>query len=255
MFEQATLSNGPAGKRLWTTLLGLTSQVALVSFAVLAPMVWPQGLPIRRLAMSLTPPVPPGPRQLGDKTPRHPVRAARPWRESYAVGLVQPTRVPGRVTMLDEEPLGLTVAGALPGNSEGVKDGILGGMLTELSRATELVKPPVVVEAPVAKPAPVVIVAPPRLPQGGQVQLGRLLRKVEPQYPPIAKAAHVFGNVVLECVVGVDGHIVQVKVKSGSPLLVRAAVDAVWQWVYEPSRLNGTLIEIVTNITVSFKLN
>jgi TonB family protein len=56
-------------------------------------------------------------------------------------------------------------------------------------------------------------------------------------------------------VVGTDGRILEVKTKSGNPLLVRAAVEAVWQWAYEPSRLNGVPIEIVTNITVSFKLN
>ena len=55
--------------------------------------------------------------------------------------------------------------------------------------------------------------------------------------------------------VGTDGHINEVKVKSGNPLLVRAAVDAAWQWVYAPSRLNGVPIEIVTMLTFSFKLN
>jgi periplasmic protein TonB len=78
---------------------------------------------------------------------------------------------------------------------------------------------------------------------------------MQPQYPAIAKAAHVFGDVVLECVVGIDGRVLDVKVKSGNRLLVRAAEEAVWQWVYEPSRLNGSLIGIVTNITVSYKLN
>jgi outer membrane biosynthesis protein TonB len=56
-------------------------------------------------------------------------------------------------------------------------------------------------------------------------------------------------------VVGVSGHIQEVKVKSGNPLLVHAAVDAAWQWVYEPSQLNGMPIEIVTYLTFSFKLN
>jgi outer membrane biosynthesis protein TonB len=61
--------------------------------------------------------------------------------------------------------------------------------------------------------------------------------------------------VELECVVGVDGHIQEVKVKSGNPLLIHAAVDAAWQWIYAPSKLNGVPIEIVTMLTFTFKLN
>ncbi|MEI9972425.1 MAG: energy transducer TonB [Ignavibacteriota bacterium] len=85
--------------------------------------------------------------------------------------------------------------------------------------------------------------------------LGAPLHRAEPQYPPIAKAAHISGTVELECVVGVDGRIQQVKVKSGNPLLITAAVNAAWQWVYGPSKLNGVPIEIVTMLTFSFKLN
>jgi outer membrane biosynthesis protein TonB len=55
--------------------------------------------------------------------------------------------------------------------------------------------------------------------------------------------------------VGTDGHVTEVKVNSGNPLLVRAAVEAAWQLVYAPSRLNGVPIEIVTILTFSFKLN
>jgi periplasmic protein TonB len=255
MFEQATLSNGPAGKRVWTTFLGLTSQLVLVSFAVLAPMIWPQGLPIRRLALSLTPPVPPGPRQLGDRAPKHAVRVVRAWKDAYSLGLVQPIRVPDRVTMLDEEPAGDAVIGAPTGSASGPDTGVVGSILSDLERNTPHVAPPIVAEKPPAQPAAPAPAAIKRYVTGGDVRLGRLHRKVQPQYPAIAKAAHVFGDVVLECVVGIDGRILEVKVKSGNPLLVRAAEDAVWQWVYEPSRLNGLLIEIITNITVSFKLN
>ena len=84
------------------------------------------------------------------------------------------------------------------------------------------------------------VAAIPRLRTGGNVHLGQVLAQAEPQYPQIAKAARIAGEVELECVVGVDGHIQEVKVISGHPMLVRAAVDAAWQWVYGPSQLNGS---------------
>ena len=81
MFEQATLTNGPAGKRVWTTFLGLTSQVALISFAALAPMVWPQVLPTARFLESLAPPLPPAPppKQLGSAVRQRPSRPGMAW--------------------------------------------------------------------------------------------------------------------------------------------------------------------------------
>ena len=107
------------------------------------------------------------------------------------------------------------------------------------------------VKASVPETAPAI----PRLRVGGDVHLGMVLHKAEPSYPPIAKAARISGDVELECVVGVDGRIHEVHVKSGNPLLVQAAADAAWQWVYAPSKLNSVPIEIVTILKFSFKLN
>jgi protein TonB len=128
-------------------------------------------------------------------------------------------------------------------------------MLDDMARNTHLLPPPRVVDRAAAKAPEKAPVAIQRVHAGGLVRLGQALHKTPPQYPAAAKAARVSGDVVLECVVGTDGRILEVKTKSGNPLLVRAAVEAVWQWAYEPSRLNGVPIEIVTNITVSFKLN
>jgi protein TonB len=254
MFEQATLTNGPAGKRVWTTFLGLTSQVAMVSFAVLAPMVWPQVLPTMRFWESLAPPVPPGPKPLGDTARKPPARAMRVWREA-PLWRYEPASIPRDIAMLQEEPAEIAVVGAPVGAGGGAETGVMGAVLAEMTRHPVHVMPPAVVEMPVATAPAGAPAAIQRLTQGGRVQLGQALRKAPPQYPAAAKAARVSGDVVLECVVGTDGRILEVKVKRGNPLLVRAAVDAVWQWAYEPSQLNGVPIEIVTNITVSFKLN
>ena len=255
MFEQATLIDGPSGKRVWTTFLGLTSQVALVSFAVLAPMVWPQALPATRFWESLAPPMPPGPKPLGDEKKQQPARV-RVLRETpWAMTRYQPASVPTRVyTLIEEPPTGPTVIGGMGGERSGSDSGVVGAMLQEMTRNMVRVAPPVI-EKPaaraVAEPAPAI----PRYTQGGNVHLGEPLLRAEPQYPPLAKAARMAGDVELECVVGIDGRIHEVKVKSGNPLLVRAAVDAAWKWVYGPSKLNGVPIEIVTILKFSFKLN
>ena len=249
MFEQSTLNNGPAGARAWTTFFGLTTQVALVSFAMLVPMVWPQVLPTAHLLETLTPPLPPAPPPRPLDARQTTVRTLKtvPWTlTSY-----QPATVPARVYEIVDEPVGTGVVGSPAGSSIGSDIGVVGSILQGMSR--NIIVPPPRIPVPVVHvPAPTVI---PRYKEGGRVLLGAVLHRAEPPYPQIARAARVSGSVELECVVGVDGHIQEVKVKSGNPLLIHAAVDAAWQWVYAPSKLNGVPIEIVTILTFTFKLN
>jgi len=255
MFEQATLTSGPDGKRAWTTLLGLSSQVALISCAMLVPMVWPQVLPTARFLETLAPPLPPAPppKPLGSEVRQRPAQTTVVRDAVWHTVFVEPTRIPkGPIPLIEDEPTGPTVVG-VPVGFGGPAVGVPGGIPWDLGSAVRV--PPPHISAPAVKPAaepPVVI---PRYRVGGNVHLGQVLHRAEPQYPPLAKAARVSGDVELECVVGVDGHIHEVKVKSGNPLLVHAAVDAAWQWVYAPSQLNSVPIEIVTMLTFSFKLN
>src|SRR5438309_2094625 len=83
---------------------------------------------------------------------------------------------------------------------------------------------------------------------------GRLLTQVQPVYPMPAKAARVQGEVVLHAIIARDGTIESLRVERGSPLLTRAALDAVRQWRYRPYILNGQRIEVETEITVNFRL-
>jgi protein TonB len=254
MFEQATLTDGPAGKRVWTAFLGLTSQAALVSLAVLAPMVWPQVLPTARFLETLAPPLPPAPppKPLGSDV-RKPARTAAVRSTGWRTVFVEPRRIPtGPIPLIEDEPTGAGVAG-VPVGFGGPDNGVPGGIFQDIVRALPVAPPRVA--APVVRPAPEPATVIRRYTVGGDVRLGGVLHKAEPQYPPLAKAARVAGDVELECVVGVDGHIHEVKVRSGNPLLVHAAVDAAWQWVYTPSKLNGVPIEIVTILTFSFRLN
>ena len=86
-----------------------------------------------------------------------------------------------------------------------------------------------------------------------QVVPGVLIFKVNPQYPSVARAARVQGSVVMHATIGTDGTIQQLRVVSGSPLLVSAAMEAVKKWRYRPYTLDGTPVEGETDITVTFK--
>lgn len=83
---------------------------------------------------------------------------------------------------------------------------------------------------------------------------GSLIRKVEPKYPPLAIAARIQGSVVLAAVISKAGTIENLKLVSGHPMLVAAAIDAVRQWQYRPYLLNGEVIEVETQITVNFTM-
>ncbi len=108
---------------------------------------------------------------------------------------------------------------------------------------------------------PPVVVVPPKKPEevsritvGGSVQEARMLRQVKPAYPPLARQARISGEVRLEAVIGVDGTVRQLRVVNGHPLLSGAALEAVRQWRYQPTTLNGKPVEVSTVISVRFLL-
>jgi protein TonB len=83
---------------------------------------------------------------------------------------------------------------------------------------------------------------------------GKLIKRVEPQYPEAAKARRIQGQVLLGARVGTDGAVKQVHLLKGNPFLGAAAIDAVKRWRYEPMKLNGAPVEMDTNVMVEFKL-
>ena len=90
---------------------------------------------------------------------------------------------------------------------------------------------------------------------GGNLQSANLIKKVAPNYPPLAKAARVQGSVRFTATIGKDGTIQNLQLVNGPPMLVQAASDAVKQWVYRPTLLNGEPVEVVTQIELNFSLS
>jgi len=156
-----------------------------------------------------------------------------------------PTVIPKTISKIKEQPVvqsaGVVggVAGGMPGGQAG---GVLGGIIGGVTAGPPPPPPP-------PKPK-----TPKRIRVGGQVEAAKLIYKPSPEYPPLAKMARIQGTVRLEAIIAKDGTIQDLKVLSGHPLLVKSALDAVKQWRYQPTLLNGEPVEVVTEIDVNFTL-
>jgi periplasmic protein TonB len=118
-----------------------------------------------------------------------------------------------------------------------------------------LAEPGPVVPPPPVKPEPVrQELLPAHIKVGGDIQLANLISKETPPYPILAKQSNIQGIVVLSAVIGVDGTIEELKVISGHPLLVRAAMESIKNWRYRPTLLNGNPVKVETTIKVVFNL-
>jgi len=102
------------------------------------------------------------------------------------------------------------------------------------------------VEAPKAITAPVWV--------GGKVRSPRLVKCVQPPYPPLARLSRVTGSVRLQAILTEEGRVSDLKLVSGHPLLVESAMKAARQWEYEPTYLNDTPARVILFITVNFNL-
>jgi TonB family protein len=95
-------------------------------------------------------------------------------------------------------------------------------------------------------------VAPVRI--GGQIKAPRKIKDAAPVYPAMAKSAHVAGVVTVEATIGPDGKVVDAKVVRSIPLLDQAALDAVRQWEYTPTLLNGVPVPVLVTVKINFTL-
>ena len=95
---------------------------------------------------------------------------------------------------------------------------------------------------------------PERITVAGNVQAAKIIRRVSHLYPPMAREARIQGTVRFTAIIGVNGTVMQIQLISGHPLLVQAATDAVRQWTYSPTLVNGVPVEVVTQIDVNFTL-
>jgi protein TonB len=226
----------------------------LIAGLVLAPLLFVQALPERALFNALI--LAPVPSALPAPPPimvaKRILHAAQTPRKFNAGALVSPVVVPKVVAIINEAPpLQMdTMAGGVPGGIPGVP---MAGAGTEiLSNALSVVAPPPPKSMAPAAPAPPA--APRQIKVGGDVQAALILQQIQPVYPMLARQGHIRGSVVLSAVIGTDGKIKNLTVVSGHPLLVDAALSAVRRWIYQPTVLDGILVEVNTDIIVRFGL-
>src|SRR6185503_6456364 len=125
--------------------------------------------------------------------------------------------------------------------ASGVEGGIIGGVAGGITGG--------IPEPPPPPPPPA---APVRV--GGNIKPPQKTRDVRPTYPPIAQSARVQGIVIIEATIGPDGSVKDAKVLRSIPLLDQAALDAVRQWQFTPTLLNGVPVPVIMTVTVQFTL-
>jgi periplasmic protein TonB len=130
------------------------------------------------------------------------------------------------------------VPGGVPGGQPG---GSLGGVIGGTGTSVPIPPP----QRPAAKRIVRV---------GSNLKAPRQILSVQPEYPELARQAHIWGAVVVTAVIDERGNVVRAHALSGHPLLIPAALRAVLQWKYEPTTLNGTPVAVEMEVTVHFNL-
>ncbi len=221
--------DGAGARSRYTVPLSLLAHTAIVVAVVVVPLVAADALPSLASHItfeSITPVVPPEP-------PRP--RATPPPDTPVVNPDAAPTEAPQGIG--EEPPIADPVAAADLGT--GVMFGTVEGGIDTLA------PPP---------PPPAPDPTPRKVPVGGDVRVPQKLHDAAPVYPAIAIAARVQGIVIVQATIGTDGQVVDATVLRSIPLLDQAALDAVRQWRYTATRLNGQPVAVVMTVTVNFTL-
>ena len=220
----------------YTLPVSIALHMLIVGIVLLVPVMAPSLVPTPPSLLIFAAPAPPPPLPLPPPAPNpQPVRVSSVSERSDAAA---PTDAPS--TIADERPAAPHVPKGV-----GVADGVEGGLGLPGATVTSLVNIP--------DPPP-----PPRPPEpvrpGGDIKEPRKTRHVPPVYPRLAQQTGVDGVVMLEAVIDVDGRVRDVRVLRSVPLLDPAAIDAVLQWRFTPTLLNGIPVPVVMTVTVHFTL-
>lgn len=239
MFADSLLETSWAyrSRRSWTTVTSFGLQAFLIGLLLVIPLLTTVGLPTARTTVST-------PVSLGRPNQARPpqtqgARNAMMQIIPYTGPFMAPGHIPSHILRGDDStPVGPSIGDAISG--------------TDGAPFNPLVGIPVSVGMHPVVPVP----AAPAIRQfrTSSMLQGSLIRRVDPLYPPLARSARVQGSVILAAVIAKDGSIENLKLISGHPMLVEAAIEAVRQWRYRPYVLNGEAIEVETRITVNFVL-
>ncbi len=248
MFEQSTTYRQPTYKH-WTVFASFSAQTLFVAAAIAVPLVFTDQLPQFKWVATITAPapIPVTPPSISQARSVQRMSEAPPRLQKV---FVAPSRVPDRVDARPDDP---SLAASAPPTYPQIGVPFTAGANSVVSMFDNLARR----APPLPQPPPVHKVEKPSGPiqVGGRVQAAKLTRQIVPAYPALAKSARISGVVRLQGIIGKDGAITNLQLISGHPLLVQAALDAVRQWVYKPTLLNGEPVEVIAPIDVIFTLN
>jgi len=230
LFDQVLVSVSPRRGSKWMTAASFLLHVGLVVVILVLPItaafdlpgVYTSLPPIVLATVSPLPPPPAMPRPVSTV----PVVAATVPLEAPEGVIPEVEKPPAAVSPIGV-PGGIAIAGTVP--SVGI-----------INNSTLSIPPPP--EAPTPRRV------------GGDIRQPERIVYKAPQYPPVAQAAKIAGTVILEAIIDAEGVVRDVKILRSVPMLDQAAIEAVRQWRYTPTRLNGVAIPIVMSVTVMFTL-
>ena len=241
MFADSLLENhwSNHGRRGWTTLASFALQSLGIAVVLMLPLLYTEGLPKLHLILSAPLGPPPGPPPV---TQRHGTTRSATQSNMFRGLIVSPPTIPIGVahdvddaSAAEAPPCAICVPGAT--GTMASANPIPGSIGTA---AVPIPAPP----KPAARP-----------PRVSHMMEGNLIYRVQPIYPPLARAARIQGPVHLRAIISRTGTIENLQALEGHPMLVGAAIDAVRQWRYRPYILNDEAVEVETQITVNFSLS
>ena len=233
MFGDVVTPSIKVGSQKWYTVpLSIIAHVAIFAAIIIIPLMATDVLPTPPAMMSfVAAPPPPAP------PPPPPPAPAAPQPKIQPVPVANPNAAPIEAPKEIKPEVGLPSVGVPGGVEGGVPGGVVGGVVGGLP------------EAPPPPPPPT---APVRV--GGAIRAPSKVKDVKPVYPPIAQSARVQGVVIIEATIGADGAVQNARVLRSIPLLDQAALDAVKQWQFTPTLLNGVPVPVIMTVTVQFTL-
>src|SRR5471032_3338167 len=236
MFGDVVEPSIKVGSQKWYTVpLSIIVHTAIIGAIVIIPLMAADVLPTPPSMMAFVaapPPTPPPP-----PPPPPPPAAAAP----KPVMDVNPNAAPVEAPKEIKAETGIETAKGVVG---GVEGGVVGGVAGGIVGGLEAAPPPP--PPPPPPPAPVRV--------GGNIRQPTKTKDVKPVYPAIAQSARVQGVVIIEATIGPNGAVQEAKVLRSIPLLDAAALDAVRQWQFTPTLLNGVPVPVIMTVTVNFTL-
>jgi protein TonB len=240
MFESLALEDPRNTRRRWTTAASFALEALAVGVLILAPLGYTEAISLR----VDKPLVVPQGRSTNIETharPDHPADP-KPQTEIRNGQLVYGGKIPNNTPVIVEKTTGRGIqdVGPYVPGSTGSPEG--NPTLNQLLASNNK---PIVERAATISHGPLSI---------SHLDPGMLIKQVQPIYPKIAVISHTEGTVLLAAVIDTQGKITQLRALRGHPLLIPAAIDAVQQWRYKPYILNGTAVEVETQVSVVFTL-